>query len=462
MAIDNESFELLIASVQRFTRERLVPAEDAVEEHDEVPADIVEDMKEMGLFGLSIPEEYGGIGLSMSQECRVAYEIGHTSLAFRSVFGTNVGIGSQGILMDGTEAQKQEFLPRVATGELIMSFALTEADAGSDSAAVKTRGELVKDGDGDHYLLNGSKRFITNAPRAGAFTLMARTDGPGAGGISAFIVPADAKGLSLGKPDKKMGQRGTKTCDVILDNVRVPAANIIGGKPGKGFKTAMKVLDRGRLHISAVACGMAQRILNEAVAYARERKQFGKRIGDFQLVQAMLADSQAELYAGWSMVQDCALRYRRQARRPKRSRREHASVLLQALLHRDGRPRRRSWRAGARRLRLHQRVPGRALLPGCPAAAPVRRHDADPAIDHRPRAGGSRLTTTARASGCRSTRSTACSKASAPQDRRPLDLGSSRHLTEDLIYIIAVRAGAHILDRSIRKEDDHGEAYREE
>jgi acyl-CoA dehydrogenase len=309
MAIDNESFELLLASVQRFVRERLVPAEDAVEEHDEVPADIVEDMKEMGLFGLSIPEEYGGIGLSMSQECRVAYEVGHTALAFRSVFGTNVGIGSQGILMDGTEAQKQEILPRVATGELIMSFALTEPDAGSDSAAVKTRGELVKDRDGDHYLLNGSKRFITNAPRAGAFTLMARTDGPGAGGISAFVVPADAKGLSLGKPDKKMGQRGTKTCDVILDNVRVPAANIIGGKPGQGFKTAMKVLDRGRLHISAVACGMAQRILNEAVAYARERKQFGKRIGDFQLVQAMLADSQAELYAGWSMVQDCALRY---------------------------------------------------------------------------------------------------------------------------------------------------------
>jgi acyl-CoA dehydrogenase len=305
MAIDTESFDLLLASVQRFIAERLVPAENTVEEHDEVPADIVEDMKAMGLFGLSIPEEYGGIGLSMSQECRTAYEIGQTALAFRSVFGTNVGIGSQGILMDGTDAQKREFLPRVASGELIMSFALTEPDAGSDSAAVKTRGER----DGDVYVLNGSKRFITNAPRAGAFTLMARTDGPGAGGISAFIVPADLPGISLGKPDKKMGQRGTKTCDVILDNVRVPAANVIGGKPGQGFKTAMKVLDRGRLHISAVACGMAQRILNESVAFARNRKQFGKRIGDFQLIQAMLADSQAELYAGWSMVQDCALRY---------------------------------------------------------------------------------------------------------------------------------------------------------
>ena len=305
MAIDNESFELLLASVQRFVRERLIPAENAVEEQDEVPADIVQDMKDMGLFGLSIPEAYGGIGLSMEQECRVAYEIGHTALAFRSVFGTNVGIGSQGILMDGTEEQKQTILPKVATGELIMSFALTEPDAGSDSAALKTRAEL----DGDHYVLNGTKRFITNAPRAGAFTLMARSDGPGASGISAFIVPADLPGLTLGKPDKKMGQRGTKTCDVNMDNVRVPAANIIGGVPGQGFKTAMKVLDRGRLHISAVACGMAQRILNEAVAYAQQRKQFGKRIGDFQLVQAMLADSQAELYAGWSMVQDCAKRY---------------------------------------------------------------------------------------------------------------------------------------------------------
>ncbi|VVE90445.1 acyl-CoA dehydrogenase family protein [Pandoraea bronchicola] len=303
--LDSESFELLLAAVQRFIRERLVPAENDVEEHDEVPAGIVDEMKEMGLFGLSIPEAFGGIGLSMAQEVRVAYEFGQTSLAFRSVFGTNVGIGSQGILMDGTEAQKRDLLPRVASGDLIMSFALTEPDAGSDPAALKTRAIL----DGDTYVIDGVKRFITNAPRAGAFTLMARTGGEGAGGISAFIVPADTPGLSLGKPDKKMGQRGTKTCDVVLQGARVPAANIIGGEAGKGFKTAMKVLDRGRLHVAALSCGMAQRILDEAVAYARERKQFGQRIGDFQLVQAMLADSQAELYAGWSMVQDCAARY---------------------------------------------------------------------------------------------------------------------------------------------------------
>lgn len=191
MAIDHESFELMSDAIQRFVRDRLIPAENALEEHDEVAPDIVEDMKETGLFGLSIPEEYGGIGLSMSQECKIAYEIGQTSLAFRSVFGTNVGIGSQGILMDGTNAQKEAYLPKVASGELIMSFALTEPDSGSDSAALKTTG--VKDG--DDYILNGTKRYITNAPRAGAFTLMARTDGPGAKGISAFIVPADTPGL---------------------------------------------------------------------------------------------------------------------------------------------------------------------------------------------------------------------------------------------------------------------------
>jgi acyl-CoA dehydrogenase len=186
-----------------------------------------------------------------------------------------------------------------------MSFALTEPDAGTDAASLKTRAVL----EGDHYVLNGTKRYITNAPRAGAFTLMARTGGPGAGGVSSFIVPANSPGLKLGKNDKKMGQRGTKTCDVILEDVRVPAANIIGGVPGQGFKTAMRVLDRGRLNISAVSCGLASRIIDESRRYARERRQFGKAIGEFQLIQAMLADSQAELLAGWSLVKDVAHRF---------------------------------------------------------------------------------------------------------------------------------------------------------
>ena len=243
MPLDTESFSLLRASVQRFIDERLVPAEDIVETTNDIPADVLADMKEMGLFGLSIPEQYGGIGLSMAQECDVAYDLGHTSLAFRSAFGTNVGIGSQGILMDGTEAQKAYWLPRFATGEITVSFALTEPEAGSDAVSLQTRATL----DGDAYVLNGTKRFITNADRASVFTLMARTGGEGARGVTAFIVPADAPGLTVGKPDKKMGQRGARTCDVILDDVRVSAGNIVGGVPGKGFYTAMKVLDRGRL-----------------------------------------------------------------------------------------------------------------------------------------------------------------------------------------------------------------------
>ncbi len=309
MALDTESFDILLSTVQRFVRERLVPAENHLEEHDEVPPELVEAMKELGLFGLTVPEAYGGIGLSVSQEVQVNFELGRTAPAFRSVFGTNIGIGSQGILMDGTPEQKADYLPRVARGELVMSFALTEPDAGSDAASLKTSAKLVTDAAGDHYVLDGTKRFITNAPRAGAFTLMARTGGPGASGVSAFIVPSDLPGIKLGKKDRKMGQRGTMTCDVILENVRVPAANIIGGVPGEGFKTAMKVLDRGRLNISAVACGIAQRVLDESARYARERRQFGKRLGEFQLIQAMLADSQAELLAGWALVREVAQRF---------------------------------------------------------------------------------------------------------------------------------------------------------
>ena len=310
MALDTESFDLLLASVQRYIRERLVPAENRVEEEDAVPPEIVDEMKTMGLFGLSIPEEYGGIGLSMAQECQVAFEFGQTALAFRSVFGTNVGIGSQGILIDGTDEQKAAYLPRLASGELIASFALTEPEAGSDAASLRTTAIRAVDADGDHYVVNGTKRFITNAPQAGLFTLMARTNAkdPGAGGVSAFIVDAKSPGISLGKPDRKMGQRGAHTCDVTFEDCRVPAANLIGLKEGQGFKTAMKVLDKGRIHIAAACVGVAQRILDDALAYALERRQFGQPIAEFQLVQAMLADSRMEIYAAQCMVMDAARR----------------------------------------------------------------------------------------------------------------------------------------------------------
>lgn len=307
MHMDSETFSLLRDTVQRFVSERLIPNEDRVEHDDAVPEEIIQEMRELGLFGLTVPEDYGGLGLTMSEEARIAFELGRTAPAYRSVIGTTVGIGSQGIMMDGTPEQKAEWLPRLASGEMIASFALTEPGAGSDAASIS----MTATKEGDNYRLNGTKRFITNAPRAGMFTVMARSEPgvAGAAGVSAFIVPADTPGIRLGAIDKKMGQKGTMTCDVIFDDAIVPAANIIGGVPGRGFKTAMKVLDRGRIHISAVAAGMSDRLVEESVRYAVERKQFGQAIGAFQLVQGMIADSRTDAYASWVMVKDVAARF---------------------------------------------------------------------------------------------------------------------------------------------------------
>ena len=306
MIRDNETLEALLDSVRRFVRERLVPAENEVSETDEIPEAIVQEMRDLGLFGMTIPEKFGGLELTMEEECRVLFELCQTAPAFRSIIGTTVGIGSQGILMDGTPEQQAQWLPKLATGEVIASFALTEPEAGSDAASLRTSARR----EGDFYIVNGTKRYITNAPHAGMFTLMARTnpEDKGAGGVSSFIVDAKSPGISFGKYDKKMGQRGAHTCDVIFDNVKVPAANLIGLKEGQGFKTAMKVLEKGRIHIAAVAVGVAQRVLRDALNYALERQQFGQPIAEFQLVQAMLADSQAELYAAECMTIDAARR----------------------------------------------------------------------------------------------------------------------------------------------------------
>ncbi|OYU06832.1 MAG: acyl-CoA dehydrogenase [Pseudomonas sp. PGPPP1] len=304
MIRDAQTLHILVDAIAQFVDEALIPRENEVAETDEIPADIVSQFQDMGLFGLTIPEAYGGLGLTMEEEVTIAFELGRTSPAFRSYFGTNNGIGSIGILLDGTDAQKEHYLPLLASGELLSSFCLTEPDSGSDAASLKTT--AVRDG--DHYVINGTKRFITNAPHAGIFTVMARTDPAirGSGGISAFIVERDTPGLSLGKRDHKMGQQGAHTSDVIFDNVRVPADQLIGGVEGVGFKTAMKVLDKGRLHIAAVSVGAAERMLNDALHYAIDRKQFGQPIAEFQLIQAMLADSKAEIYAARCMVLDAA------------------------------------------------------------------------------------------------------------------------------------------------------------
>ena len=302
MALDPETFDLLIDTVRRFVADRLRPLEAEVEERDAIPDAVIAEMRDLGLFGLSIGEEYGGLGLTMAEEARVAIEMGRTTPAFRSTFGTNVGIGSQGLVMAGTDAQKAEWLPRIASGEVVTSFALTEPDAGSDSGSVKTR--AVRDG--DVYRLSGTKRYITNADKAQLFTVMARTgEEAGGRGVSAFLVPRDLPGLTLGFPEKKMGQKGAKVSDVNFDNVAVPVGNRLGAE-GEGFKIAMRVLDRGRLHISAVCVGVAERLIADCVTYATERRQFGKPIAEHQLIQGMIADSKTEALAARALVLETA------------------------------------------------------------------------------------------------------------------------------------------------------------
>ncbi len=301
--MDHETFDQLLDGVRRFVNERLIPLEAKVAEDDAIPADALAEMRALGLFGISIPEEYGGLGLTMEEECSTMFEFCRCSPAFRSAFGTNVGIGSQGLVMFGTDAQKDKWLPGIASGDTVTSFALTEPEAGSDSGAVRTKAER----EGDAYILNGSKRYITNANRASIFTVMARTnqDVKGGNGVSAFLVPSDLKGVSVGKPEKKMGQQGAHICDVNFDNVRVPI-DLRLGEEGQGFRIAMQVLDRGRLHISSVCVGVAERLIEESVRYAAERKQFGQPIANFQMIQAMLADCRAEANAGRAMVLEAA------------------------------------------------------------------------------------------------------------------------------------------------------------
>ncbi len=305
MIRDQETLDQLIGMVDRFVNERLVPAEQEVAENYKIPDEIVREMKDLGLFGMTIPEEYGGLGLTMEEEIYVAMALGRTSPAFRSILGTNNGIGSAAVVFDGTEEQKQRFLPKYASGEWVGCFCLTEPDVGSDAGSVKTTARR----EGDFYILNGTKRYITNGPVADTFNVMARTDPSikGARGISAFIVEKGTPGIALGAVDRKMGQAGSLTCDVIFEDCKVPAENLIG-KEGQGFITAMKVLDRGRLHISGVSVGVAERLIEDALDFAINRKQFGVAIAEHQLIQAMLADSKTEAYAARCMVIETARR----------------------------------------------------------------------------------------------------------------------------------------------------------
>ncbi|RKF50773.1 acyl-CoA dehydrogenase family protein [Paraburkholderia fungorum] len=297
-------FDSMLADVARFVREEAIPRENEIEQADAVPADLVERMRALGYFGWSIPRDFGGAGLSTEQLVRGAFELSQASVAFRARVGTNTGIGSEALVADGTAEQKQRYLPRLASGELTGAFALTEAEAGSDATALRTTARR----DGDHYILDGTKCFITNAPIADLFTVMARTDPatPGAAGISAFLVERGMPGLSTSAPYDKMGQAGSPVGDVVFKACRVPAANLIGGVEGQGFRTAMKVLNKQRIHLAALCTGPAMRMLEEAVAYTSKREQFGQPVAGFQLVQALIAECQTEIFAARSMILETA------------------------------------------------------------------------------------------------------------------------------------------------------------
>lgn len=304
MIRDPEGLRALLEEIRRWVRDVAIPAEDLVEMRDEVPEELVADMRRRGFFGWSIPEQFGGAGLTCEELVLAAMELSQCSTAFRARVGTNTGIGSESLVADGTEEQKARYLPALASGEITGCFALTEPDAGSDAIALTST--AVRDG--DDYVLNGTKCFITNAPIAGLFTVMARTDPNDLSvkGISAFLVEGDSPGLTVGKPYRKMGQAGSPVSEVYFEDCRVPAANLIGGVEGQGFSTAMKALNKQRIHLSALCTGPAIRMLDEALAHAAQRKQFGRAIADFQLVQAMIADMQTDIHAARALIVDTA------------------------------------------------------------------------------------------------------------------------------------------------------------
>ncbi|MQY21794.1 Acyl-CoA dehydrogenase [Nocardia sp. RB20] len=305
--VDPEDFSAILAQVREFIRTRVVPREQEIMAADAIPADLRKQTAEMGLFGYAIPQEWGGLGLDLTQDVELAMEFGYTSLALRSMFGTNNGIAGQVLVGFGTDEQKQLWLERIASGAVVASFALTEPGAGSNPAGLRTKAFR----DGDDWVIDGQKRFITNAPLADLFVVFARTrpadeSGPG---IAVFLVPADTPGVQVGTKDRKMGQEGAWTSDVVFSDVRVPASALVGGSEEVGYRAAMTSLARGRVHIAALAVGAAQRALDESVAYAASATQGGQPIGEFQLVQAMLADQQTGVMAGRALVRETARRY---------------------------------------------------------------------------------------------------------------------------------------------------------
>jgi len=305
--VEPDEFASILEAVHTFVRKEVVAAEDEIEDTDRIPDRIRDQAKAMGLFGYMIPTEYGGLGMSAYEDAQMAMEFGWTTPAFRSMFGTNNGIAGQVLVNAGTEAQKARWLPGLASGDLVASFALTEPEAGSDPSGLRTK--AVRDG--DEYVLNGQKRFITNAIYADLLMVFARTGDvhDGAKGLCVFVVPTDTPGVTIGPKDAKMGQRGAASSEVFFDDARVPADHLVGEVEDEGFSTAMSSLVKGRIHIAAMSVGMAKRLLHESLKHATTNSQGGTKLAEFQLVQAMLAESEAETFAGESMVLEAARRY---------------------------------------------------------------------------------------------------------------------------------------------------------
>jgi len=305
--VSDDDFREILAATRAFVRSAVVPRESEILDEDRVPEDIREQARRLGLFGYAIPQEWGGLGLDIAQDVDMALELGYTSLAVRSMFGTNNGIAGQVLVGFGTDGQKARWLERIATGDVVASFALTEPGAGSNPAGLRTK--AIRDG--DDWIINGQKQYITNAPIADLFIVFARTrpaDGDGAG-IAVFLVPADAHGVEVGSKDTKMGQEGAWTADVYLNEVRVGPDSLVGGEEDIGYRAALTSLARGRIHIAALAVGTAQRALDESTGYAATATQGGTPIGTFQLVQAMLADQQTGVLAGHALVRDTAQKW---------------------------------------------------------------------------------------------------------------------------------------------------------
>jgi len=303
----NMTFNEYFARIRAFTRDRLMPNELRVEEDDAIPEDIVQEMRELGLFAISIPSSYGGLGFNMEQQVRLTIEFTQAAAAYRARFSTTIGLCSQAILDFGTDAQRQAYLPKMAEGSCTGAFTLTEPDAGSDAGALTTT--AAKDG-GD-FVINGHKRYITNAPIADLFVVMARTGAPdsGADGVSTFLVDAGTPGIRVAAPEKMLGQRGSWAPEVFFEDCRVPADALMGGQEGGGLRPALRGINHARTHVAASCVGQAKRLIDESIAYAKERQTFGKPLGEHQSIANMLADSRAETFAAESMVLECARRF---------------------------------------------------------------------------------------------------------------------------------------------------------